>query len=260
MSKKALLVVSFGTSYEDTRKKTIEPCENLLRKTFKDYDFFRAYTSQMIIRKLASRDGLYIDNAPQALQKIYEAGYDEVLIQSLHIICGEEYDKLKRQIEPFKAKFKKLSFGRPLLTTIDDYKAAVSATLSSLPKLKEHEGVVFMGHGTYHESFSAYCTLEYMFQHLGASIYVGTVEGYPTLDEVLYKLQKDSITQVYLAPFMLVAGDHAINDMAGDEEDSWKIILSQHGIQSKILLQGLGENKEIQKLFVNHALDCVNSF
>ena len=105
MSKKALLVVSFGTSYEDTRKKTIEPCENLLRKTFKDYDFFRAYTSQMIIRKLASRDGLYIDNTSQALQKIYEAGYDEVLIQSLHIICGEEYDKLKRQIEPFKAKF-----------------------------------------------------------------------------------------------------------------------------------------------------------
>ena len=144
--------------------------------------------------------------------------------------------------------------------TTKDYKAAVSATLNNLPKLKEHEGVVFMGHGTYHESFSAYCALEYIFQHLGVPIYVGTVEGYPTLDEVLYKLQKDSITQVYLAPFMLVAGDHAINDMAGDEEDSWKVILSQHGIQSKILLQGLGENKEIQKLFINHALDCVNSF
>lgn len=256
MSKKALLVVSFGTSYEATRKKTIEPCEDLLREHFKDYDFFRAYTSQIIIRKLKGRDGISIDNATQALQKIYEAGYDEVLIQSLHIICGEEYYKLKGQIKPFEEKFKKLSFGRPLLTTIDDYKTAVTATLTGLPKLQDNEAVVFMGHGTYHESFSAYCALEYMFQDAGAKVYVGTVEGYPTLDEVLSKLKTDQITKVYLAPFMLVAGDHAVNDMAGDEEDSWKVILTEKGIASEVLLQGLGENREIQKLFVTHALDC----
>lgn len=258
MSKKALLVVSFGTSYEDTRKKTIEKCEETLQENFKEYDFFRAYTSEIIRKKIAKRDHLFIDNASDALQKIYDLGYEEVLIQSLHIICGEEYYKLKGQIAPFEDKFKKLTLGRPLLTRIDDYKAAVTATLSGLPVLEEDEAVVFMGHGTFHESFPAYCALEYMFQDQGSKVYVGTVEGYPELDEVLTKLKADGIKKAYLAPFMLVAGDHAINDMASDEEDSWKTILHENGIASEILLQGLGENIEIQKLFVAHALDTIN--
>lgn len=256
MSKKALLIVSFGTSYEDTRKKTIEKCEEVLQDNFKDYDFFRAYTSEIIRKKIAKRDNLFIDNASGALQKIYDLGYEEVLIQSLHIICGEEYYKLKGQIQPFEDKFKKLTLGRPLLTTIDDYKAAVKATLMGLPPLLGGEAVVLMGHGTYHESFPAYCALEYMFQDLGKKVYIGTVEGYPELDEVLTKLKADDIKKVYLAPFMLVAGDHAINDMAGDEEDSWKVILKENGIEPEILLQGLGENVEIQRLFVSHALDA----
>ncbi|MDF2594091.1 MAG: sirohydrochlorin cobaltochelatase [Clostridia bacterium] len=255
--KKAVLVVSFGTSYEETRIKTIDACENQIKETFGEYDFFRAYTSTMIIKKIAKRDKCYIDTPREALQRIYELGYEEVLIQSLHIICGDEYDKLAGQIHEYRDRFKKISVGRPLLTTIEDYEAAVKATLKELPEVKEDEAIVFMGHGTTHPVFSAYCALEYAFREHGARAYVGTVEGYPTLQNVITQLQKDQIKTVYLLPFMLVAGDHAVNDMASDEEDSWHTCLRNSGFHVKVILKGLGENPHIQKLFVEHAKDCI---
>jgi sirohydrochlorin cobaltochelatase len=255
--KKAILVVSFGTSFEETRLKTIDQCENKIKEALKGYDFFRAYTSSMIIRKLAKRDRIHIDTPREALHKLYELGYDEVIVQSLHIICGDEYDKLREHLADFEGKFSKLTLGRPLLTTIEDYKEAVTASLKELPLLKEDEAIVFMGHGTTHPVLSAYCALEYAFREQKIRAYVGTVEGYPTLDNVIMKLKEDLIKAVYLMPFMLVAGDHAINDMASDEEDSWKTCLTKEGIGVQIILKGLGENPFIQKLFVDHALDCI---
>ena len=120
--KKAVLVVSFGTSYHETRKKTIEVCEKKISEKLEGYDFYRAFTSNMIINKLKKRDNMFIDNPVEALQKLADAGYEEVVVQTLHIICGEEYNKLKEQVESFKPKFKKIALGRPLLTTIDDYR------------------------------------------------------------------------------------------------------------------------------------------
>ena len=255
--KKAILVVSFGTSYKETREKTIEACETKIREGLEGYDFHRAYTSNMIIRKLKNRDGIHIENPIEALDRLYEDGYEEVIVQTLHIICGEEFNKLKEQVDNYQNKFKKIILGRPLLTYIDDYKEAVEAINKQIPSMDENEAIVFMGHGTFHESHAAYPALEYMLRDSGINAYVGTVEGYPELDQVINKLKLNNIKIVNLMPFMLVAGDHAINDMAGDEEDSWKTILEEHGFEIKVHLKGLGENPYIQEKFMNHAHDCI---
>lgn len=255
--KKAVLVISFGTSYKETREKTIEACEKKIAEAFEGYDFFRAFTSNMIIRKIARVEGIQIDNPIQALDRLHQLGYEEVVVQTLHIICGEEYTKLKEQVESYANQFKKITLGRPLLSRIDDYKLAIEAVKEELPELGEGEGVVFMGHGTAHEAHSAYCALDYMMEQENMRAYVGTVEGYPEIDEVINRLNKHQVKTVYLMPFMLVAGDHAINDMAGEEEDSWKTIFELRGFDVKVLLQGLGENKGIQERFVIHAKESI---
>ena len=255
--KKAILVVSFGTSYHETRKKTIEVCENKIKESFKDYDFYRAFTSGMIINKLKKRDNMFIDNPSEALEKLYNAGYQEVVVQSLHIICGDEYNKLKDMVAQYEDKFDKISIGRPLLTYIDDYRETVEAVKKDLDKMDIDEAVVFMGHGTEHESHSSYPAIEYMFRDYGINAFVGTVEGYPELEQVIKKLKNRNIKTVDLLPFMLVAGDHAINDMASDEDDSWKTILEKEGFNVKVHVKGLGENPYIQEKFKNHALDCM---
>ena len=255
--KKAILVVSFGTSYHETRKKTIEVCENKIKESFKDYDFYRAFTSGMIINKLKKRDNMFIDNPSEALEKLYNAGYQEVVVQSLHIICGDEYNKLKDMVVQYEDKFDKISIGRPLLTYIDDYRETVEAVKKDLDKMDIDEAVVFMGHGTEHESHSSYPAIEYMIRDYGINAFVGTVEGYPELEQVIKKLKNRNIKTVDLLPFMLVAGDHAINDMASDEEDSWKTILEKEGFNVKVHVKGLGENPYIQEKFKNHALDCM---
>ena len=255
--KKAILVVSFGTSYHETRKKTIEACENKIKESFKDYDFYRAFTSGMIINKLKKRDNMFIDNPSEALEKLYNAGYKEVVVQSLHIICGDEYNKLKDMVAQYEDKFDKISIGRPLLTYIDDYRETVEAVKKDLDKMDIDEAVVFMGHGTEHESHSSYPAIEYMFRDYGINAFVGTVEGYPELEQVIKKLKNRNIKTVDILPFMLVAGDHAINDMASDEEDSWKTILEKEGFNVKVHVKGLGENPYIQEKFKNHALDCM---
>ncbi|MGL4796663.1 MAG: sirohydrochlorin cobaltochelatase [Paraclostridium sp.] len=255
--KKAVLVVSFGTSYKETREKTIEACEFKIKEAFEGYDFYRAFTSNTIIRILRNRDNIHVDNPVEALERLYRDGYNEVIVQTLHIICGEEYTKLKEQINQYEDKFEQIILGRPLLTQIEDYKETISAIKHQIPDLEENEAIVFMGHGTYHESHSTYPALDYMLKQEGIKGYVGTVEGYPEIEEVIVNLEKDNIAKVRLMPFMLVAGDHAINDMAGDDEDSWKSILNKKGFETKIHLSGLGENEYIQKKFVRHAIDCM---
>ena len=215
--KKAILVVSFGTSYHDTREKTIHAVEDKIKAAFEGYDFFRAFTSNMIINKLKKRDGIEIDNPIQAMDRLYEMGYEEVVIQTLHIICGHEYVKLKNQITEYKDKFKSIKFGRPLLFGIEDYKETVEAVKEVTDEMDST--VVLMGHGTDHESHSAYPAIEYYFRDMGADVYVGTVEGYPEIDSVVKRLKERDVKKVHLMPLMLVAGDHAQNDMAGDEED-----------------------------------------
>ena len=226
--KKAILAVSFGTSYPDTLRKTIAATEQALAEAFPDWEVRRAFTSGMIIRKLKERDGVEIENVHQAMHRLEEEGYTHVAVQSTHVMHGEEYEKMLSQLEPYRMRMK-ISVGMPLLHSEEDYLSVAKALLNWLPTLDADEALVLMGHGTTHFANSAYAQMEHMLQAHCDRVYLATVEGYPTLDSVERQLAKrPEIRRLMLAPFMLVAGDHARNDMSGDE-DSWAEQLKQAG-------------------------------
>lgn len=264
--KKAILVVSFGTTYADTRKLTIERIEERVRETFSDYEFRRAFTSHMIIKVLKERDGITCDTPEQALDKLMKEGYSEVIVQPLHLIPGVEFDYIKGVVHRFKNKkaFQKIRIGRPALYykgedegRPDDYGILVEAIDQIIPRDK---AVVFMGHGTIHQANACYPCLQSVFHDHGyENAYLGTVEGYPTLQDVIRKLKKDKIVEVTLIPLMLVAGDHAKNDMASDEKDSWKMVLQDNGIRVNIYLHGLGEIPKFQEIYLEHIRDIIES-
>ncbi|MGP1570279.1 MAG: sirohydrochlorin cobaltochelatase [Eubacteriales bacterium] len=254
--KKALLVVSFGTSHEDTMKKNIEAIENDIAAEFSDRKFARAFTSGMIMRKLKARDGIHIDNVHEAIEELVNDGYEDILVQSTHIMNGDEYDKMTEQIAPFVDKAD-IKVGEALLTTSDDYDSVVEAlcTEGFSEELKEKEtAIVLMGHGTGHFADAAYAALDYRFKVFGnKNVFVATVEGYPELDTIIPQIKELAPKKIVLMPFMVVAGDHAKNDMAGDEEDSWKSIFKRLGYEVKCVLKGIGELPSIRKIYVEHA-------
>ncbi len=260
---KALVVISFGTSHMDTRKKTIEACEKKLREEFKDMDFYRAWTSKMIIKKLKKRDKEEIMYPDELLEDLYLKGYKNVYIQSLHIICGEEYHKLKEIVSRYEDKFESIVLGRPLLSDLEDYDMMADFVESLVKEdIKNDENpqksaTVWMGHGTEHEAHSAYAGLEYRLRRKSLPSYIGTVEGHPSLEDVLFFLKKDGIEKIHLRPLLLVAGDHAKNDMAGDEEDSWKNIFEKEAFQVQVHLEGLGEFAQIQEKFASNLKETI---
>ncbi|BEP28291.1 sirohydrochlorin cobaltochelatase [Helicovermis profundi] len=257
--KRAILVVSFGTSYNDSRALTIEATENRIKDEFPDYDIFRAFTSQIIIDKLKNRDNLDINNVLQAMEQLKKDKYSEVYIQPLHVINGEEYNDLLNQANNYKDSFNTLRIGKPLLSSTEDYQKAIDALKDKFSNLEKNEAVVFMGHGTPHIANAQYSELSYMLHDEGYSnVFVGTVEGYPTIDNVISRLNEKNIEKVTLMPFMLVAGDHANNDMAGDESDSWKTILKKDGFEVTTYIHGLGEVKGIQDLYVEHLRNLID--
>ncbi|HTX79296.1 MAG TPA: sirohydrochlorin cobaltochelatase [Longilinea sp.] len=254
MNKKALLVISFGTSHTETREKSITATENVLARAFPEHDLRRAFTSHVVIKKLGKRDDIAIDSVTQAVEKLYLEGYKEVLAQPLHVINGAEYHSGIVELMPYLKKFTKVSIGRPLLTHHQDYVAIVDALRDELPETGPNEAVIFMGHGSQHPANSAYSELDYVFKDEGfPHVHIGTVEGFPTLDSVIKRLEAENIKKVTLLPFMFVAGDHAQNDMAGDEEDSWKTILEDKGYTVVTRLVGLGEIEKIRQIYVDHA-------
>jgi len=254
MSKKAILIISFGTSHEDTLVKTIVKIEEKFKKIYKGYDFYRAFTSRIIVKKLKKQKNEEIHLPSEALERIKELGYEEVVIQSLHVINGTEYELTHNEILEYAGEMK-IKLGKPLLTEEDDYRKVVSIISKSIPKLKKDEIVILMGHGSEHPSNSTYLALDYMFKIMGhENIYISTVEGFPQIKEVIeYIEEKKEVKKIYLVPFMIVAGDHAKNDMAGEDEDSWKSILENRGYDVEVILKGLGEMDEIGDLFVEHS-------
>ncbi|WP_427338806.1 sirohydrochlorin cobaltochelatase [Caloranaerobacter sp. DY30410] len=256
-NKRAILVVSFGTSYAKTRKLTIEATEKRFEEEFPAYDIIRAFTSQTIINILKKRDNIEVFNVKEALEYLKNQGYSEVIIQPLHIINGIEYEELVSEAMNYVKFFDKFKIGRPLLTSTEDYKETVNALAKQFTNLKENEAVVFMGHGTCHHSNAAYVAMEYVFNDLGyKNVFVGTVEGYPEIEQVMNRLKENNIEKVTLMPFMLVAGEHALNDMAGEESDSWKTILEKAGYEVDVYLHGLGENRGIQNIYIRHAYEA----
>lgn len=259
MSKRALVVVSFGTTYPQARA-AIDHIEQALREAFPEYDFFCAFTSGMVIRKIEREEGVRIPNPEELMQKLGQAGYDEVLCQSLHVVPGLEYEKMLSQLLPYREQFAKLAVGKPMLCGAEDYEYICRHLMQQLPALGEDEAYVYMGHGTAHFANAAYSQTENMFRHLGAErVYVGTVEGFPDLAYIRRRLQKRGVRRVTLAPFMIVAGDHAQNDLAGDGEDSWKSILEADGCEVCAVLRGLGEQAAVRELFVRHAQAAAES-
>lgn len=265
--KKAILVVSFGTTYRDTLKMSIESTENKIRATFPDYEVRRAFTSRIVIKKLAERDGILIDTEKQALERLQAEGYKEVFIQPLYVAAAEEYEKLRKVSVHFAhAKvFDKITLGRPLLYYMgqkgnpDDYLIAIEAVETQLPKLRDQEAIVLMGHGGVHPANTAYAALQIKLEEAGLNnTFVYTVEGFPALGSVIEKLKNKKVKNVTLLPFMLVAGDHATKDMAGDEEDSAKSQLLKAGFNVDIYFHGLGENLAIQDIYVQHLKDAID--
>lgn len=260
--KKAILVVSFGTTHMDTMKVTIEKIENRIKNEFIDYTIKRAFTAHKIIKILKNRDNIIINTPKQALEELKLQGFEEVIVQPLHIIPGEEFDYVRLVVEKYKDSFKKICLGRPALyfqsaedNIPDDYKIFIDAINDVLDK---KNNIVFMGHGTVHYANACYGCLQSVLQDLGKErVYIGTVEGYPTIENVISKLKKDNINAVTLMPLMLVAGDHAKNDMASDEENSWKSILENVGFKCNIYLHGLGELDKFQKIYIDHIKDAI---
>ena len=253
MSKKALLVVSFGTSFDEALPAIVN-IEETCKKAFPEYDFFRAFTSGMIIRKLKRTRQQIIHSPEEIMEQLAGEGYEEVICQPTHIINGMEYEKMMNMLAPYKEKIPLIRVGTPLLTEEEDYKKACEIVMKEIKlPMAEDEAFVLMGHGTEHFANSAYCQFENMLRDLGyENTYVGTVEGFPGLDYVIRRLKLRQIKKVYLMPLMIVAGDHARNDLAGAEEDSWDSILKAEGFETQIILKGLGEIDAIAEMFVEH--------
>lgn len=249
--RKAILAVSFGTSHLDTLEKTIGAIERRMAQSFPDYHIYRAFTSQMIIDKLKKTQGLIIDNVNEALDRMHEEGIEKVIVQPTHVINGIENDKMVEALTDKMDQFRKIKIGKPLLTSVDDYKKSIHAVMAEAD-LQEDEMLVLMGHGTDHHANSAYPTLEYTFHALGyRQVLVGTVESFPELKNVLAKLRISGRKKVLLMPFMIVAGDHVKNDMAG-REDSWASEMESEGYEVRVQMKGLGEMEGIQNLFLEH--------
>lgn len=256
--KKGIVVISFGTSYEKARKLNIKSVEEKIAKEFKDYEIRRAFTSFRVINKLKNRDGIFIDNPSEALDKMKLEGFNEVIIQPLHLIPGYEYyEKIVSVYKEYESNFNSLKLGYPLLYSVEDYKLTVNAIKSQLPELNDNTAVVMMGHGTHHHANACYPCLQNFINNEKLNVYIATVEGYPELDIVIPKLKDKKIKNIILMPLMLVAGDHIINDMASQDEDSWKSILEEEGFNVTTYLHGLGENVKIQDIYVKHIKDTI---
>ncbi len=250
----AILVVSFGTSYNESRDATIGATEQAIQAAFPQYEVRRAFTSQIIIDKLAERDGLEIDNVTQALDRAAADGIKNLIVQPTHLMNGYEYTDLQDELANYEDTFDQIVMGEPLLTSDEDFEAVISAITTDTASYDDGQtAIVFMGHGTEADSNAVYTKLQEMISADGFdNYYIGTVEAAPSLDDIVASLEGKDYTRVVLEPLMVVAGDHANNDMAGDEDDSWKSILTAKGYEVECILEGLGQKPAVQAIYVDH--------
>ena len=278
-----ILVVSFGTSFNDSRAEDIGGVEKALQAAYPDWSVRRAFTAQIIINHVQARDDEKIDNMDQALQRAVDNGVKNLVVQPTHLMHGAEYDELTEAVESYKDKFESVKIAEPLLgevgadeTAINEDKAAVAEAITaeavktagfdSLDAAKEDgTAFVFMGHGTSHTAKISYSQMQAQMEQLGYdNVFIGTVEGEPedtACEAVIEKLKNAGYKKVILRPLMVVAGDHANNDMAGDDDDSWKSQFEASGAFDSIDTQiaGLGEIDAIQQLYVAHTQAAIDA-
>ena len=260
--KPVILVVSFGTTYNDTRAKTIDAIENTIAAAYPAYEVRRAWTSQVVMNRVAKRDGTKIDNVKDAMKRLVKDNVKEVVVQPTHLLNGIEYEKMMAFIKPYEKRFTSIRFGEPLLIADRDFRE-VAAILADNTKEFDTEdtAVVFMGHGSEHEADGIYLRLERVIRNQGYNRhFIATVEGQLEFEDVAEDLIEElhhlGVRHVVLLPLMIVAGDHANNDMAGDDEDSWKSILQGEGYRVTPIMRGLGEYPEIRQIFVRHVSEA----
>ena len=246
--KASVLMVHFGTTFDDTRKNTIDAVNDEAKKEFPDMEIREAYTSRIIMRRLKER-GIVKDNPAEALDKLAKEGYTHIIVQPTNVINGVESKTLEQQLEMYKDKFKEIRTGSALLSAPEDYKAVAEIINKEVGELADDEAVVLVGHGTHDNGNAAYPAMDYTAKSMGYKFYVGTIEGFPEFDDVVKGLKKDNIKKVILMPFMFVAGDHANNDIAVD----WKEALEKEGFIVEVKLTSLGMMEDIRKMFIDHA-------
>ena len=271
-----LLVVSFGTSFNDSRTEDIGGIEKALQKAYPDWSVRRAFTAQIIINHVQARDGEKIDNMDQALQRAVDNGVKNLIVQPTHLMHGAEYDELSEAVASYSDKFESVSIAEPLLGEVgsaddsvnSDKEAVAKAVTAEAVKTAGYESLdaakedrtafVFMGHGTSHTAKISYSQMQNQMNALGYdNVFIGTVEGEPedtACEAVIEKIQEAGYKKVILRPLMVVAGDHANNDMAGDDDDSWKSMFEASGDFDEIdcQIEGLGRIDAVEQLYVQH--------
>lgn len=254
-----LMVVSFGTSYNDNRRLTIGAIEDAMEESFPDWSVRRGFTSQIIIDHVKNRDGEVIDNVKEALDRAVDNGVKTLVVQPTHLMDGYEYNDLVDEVAQYADAFEKVEIGKPLLTTDEDFRTVMEVITTETAEYDDGAtAICFMGHGTEADSNRVYAKMQTLLADAGYdNYYIGTVEAEPTLEDVLAKVKEGGYTRVVLEPLMIVAGDHANNDMAGDEEDSWKSVFEAEGYEVVTLIRGLGEMEGIRQLLIQHAQDAI---
>ena len=261
LKKVGILLVAFGSS-EASAQVSFENIDEKVKAAYPDLPVRWAYTSHIIREKLA-KQGKNLDSPTVALAKMQDESFTHVAVQSLHTIGGEEFHDLRRIVGAFKIMggFQKIILGYPLMSTQTDMERIVDAILKSIPNSrKKSDAVVLMGHGTHHPANAFYAALMFQLQLKDSNIFVGTVEGYPDAELIKGLMLQKKIKKAYLMPFMSVAGDHAKNDMAGEESDSWKSIFSQSGIDCVPVLKGTAEYDDFVNIWVDHIRGPLSHF
>lgn len=259
--KKGLLVVSFGTTFPDAREKSIHSIENTLSRAFPEYPLYRAFTSEIVRKRIWEQEGISIDNVSEALHRMKKEGIQEVVIQSTHVIPGEEYDKVLAAARYFGGQFQTIHIGKPLLAAPEDYLQTIEVLNNKyhFDRLAKNEAVILMGHGTEHMANQCYHQFQAFLNKQGlTNVLMSTVEGTPEFPDTLSVLKRSAYKKVTLIPFMVVAGDHVRNDLLGEDKTSWKTQLQTAGYEVNGHMNGLGELSGIRQLFLAHLSDTLH--
>lgn len=266
-NKDAILVMTFGTTFADTRAKTIDAVEAAIQKAHPDIPVFEAYTSHIIIDRVKAKEGIQKMTPEEAFSKLKAEGYTRVAVVSLDVIPGMEYSYDSIITKMQMSKFKELSLATPLMYfqgtegEPDQVIDFLNAVKSQFPAMGKEDATLIMAHGTPHPGNAYYSVIQDRIEKLGMNnVFVYSVEGRPNLDDVIPKLKAKGFKNVTLMPIMMVAGDHANNDMAGDEPDSHKSILTKAGFKVNTYIHGLGENENVRSLYIQRANEALAAF